>query len=186
MAGSDITANKYDPVALALHWLTALLVLALIGIGYGRGFFPRETARAMMDWHRMIGICVLAVVLFRLTWRTFIHRAPALPAMPGTMRMAAIGVHAMLYVMLLVMTLSGWAMTSARGRDVSLLSIIPLPRLVAESKAMGHQFETIHVFSVYVLLTLISVHVAGAVYHQYIRRDGLMSRMLPERWTRRL
>ena len=91
----------------------------------------------------------------------------------------AVLTHWSLYVMLLVMTLSGWAMGSARNQDVSFLGLFTLPRLVAANKTMGNQLETVHVFSVYVLIALICLHVVAAFYHHFVRKDGLLTRMLP-------
>jgi cytochrome b561 len=118
---------------------------------------------------------MLAVV--RLAWR-FYNAPPPLPEfMERWEKITALTVHYLLYGLLLVMPITGWATTSAKGKPVVFLGIVQLPDFVAEDRAFGKQLEEIHGCLGYVLATLITLHVLAALYHHFIKRDSVLKRM---------
>jgi cytochrome b561 len=130
--------------------------------------------------HLSLGASVMALVLLAIGWR-FAHPVPQLPQLPRWQRAAAVLTHWALYALILVMTLLGWAATDYRGWPVKVFGLIPLPAIAAKGDRWAHTAGDIHTFLVNVLLGLVVLHVAAALYHQFVVRDGVMKRMLPSR-----
>lgn len=173
------TLIKYGIVAMTFHWLTALLILAMFVLGFGREFVFHGTARVMMEWHRSIGILIIALTISRLIWRFMISAPPDLSSLSPPLQNTALFVHFLLYVFLVIMPLTGWAMTNAAGRSVILFRLIPLFAIASPNKALAETLENIHSISAYILLILIILHSAAAFYYHYGRKDDILRRMLP-------
>jgi cytochrome b561 len=173
---------RYSAVSIVLHWTIAVLVFIQIWIG---GWFeglddgPRKGEAFAL--HLSMGVTIVVLSLARLIWR-LLHPAPPLPAnYPKWTRILARGTHVLLYVFLIGMPLSGWATASTSGNPLpDVWGAIPWPRLPVSGEAAHDLFETVHVD---VLLkgfwVLIVLHIAGALKHQFIDRDGTLWRMLP-------
>jgi cytochrome b561 len=171
-------ATRYSGGAILLHWLIAALLLANVAIA-----FTMEDARWLMPLHKSIGITVLLLTLVRIGWR-LTHAAPPLPAtLAPWERIAARVTHAAFYLLLLVMPLLGWA-TSSSGKwgTGALFGVIPwfdLP--LGKSEALNETLGEAHELAAYLTIALIVLHVAGALKHHFVDRDGTLSRMLPGR-----
>lgn len=176
------SAPRYGLVAQSLHWLTAVglvgsFVLGLIMVELS--FSPLQLK--MYSWHKWLGICLWLLVLARLAWR-FTHRPPPLPAStPGWQHRAAQLTHGGLYALLVLIPLTGWVMSSAQGFQTVLFGVLPLPDAIGKDEALGENLATLHFVLNKTLLALIVLHVAAALKHQFIDRDGLLWRMLPIR-----
>ena len=170
----------YDPVARALHWLTVLLIAAEYTVGLTMPGIHRNTrVSTLIAIHLALGSGILLLIVLRIAWRSR-HRPPPPPPLPRWQRYVAAGTHAALYAALVLTPLTGWATASAHGWPVRAFGLLPLPALVAHPPHVPPWFWEAHVFMVYwVLLTLIIVHIAAALYHRLIRRDSVLSRMLP-------
>lgn len=167
----------YTRTAVVLHWAVA----ALIVIGFVMGQVMTDLAMSplklrLYSWHKWLGITVLMLVVLRLIWR-LTHRPPAPPPMPAWQRKAARATHALLYVLMLAIPLSGWLFSSAAGVPTVLYGLWQLPDLVARDETLADRLRFIHVALNNGLLALVLLHVAAAVKHQFIDRDGLMARM---------
>ena len=175
-------SSRYTLPAVALHWLLALLIIGLIGMGFYMESLPFSPMKLkLINWHKWAGICVLALSALRLLWR-LARRPPELPpavlaVMPGWQRVAHHGVHVLMYVLFFAVPLSGWAYSSAAGFPIVLFGKLPLPDLLAANKALAAGIKSLHALSAMALAALVALHVAGALKHQLIDRDGLMSRM---------
>jgi cytochrome b561 len=171
---------RYSRVAILLHWMAALLILAGAGLGLTMTGLPLSPAKLRYyAWHKWIGITIFLVAALRLAWRVVVP-PPAFPdAMPRAQVMAARAVHAMLYVLMLAIPLSGWVYSSATGVSVSYLNLVPLPNLVPKDKGLASALLTVHQALNAALATALIVHVGAAVKHQWVDRDGMLSRMLP-------
>ncbi len=177
-------AVNYGRVARLLHWLIAALVFIMLAIGWCMDLFPKEWKTSALGIHKSIGILILLLATIRLIWRLR-HHAPQLPAaMPAWEIRAALSAHYLLYALLFAMPLTGWAMTSAKGRPAMFLGVIPLPDLVAPDKALGHNLESLHGYLAYALAALIAFHAAAALYHHYILKDNILMRMRPPLWKK--
>ena len=168
----------YGTVAKTLHWLIAAILVGqfLLGLwmpGVRRGMQPGLS----MHTHISIGIVVLALILVRLLWRLG-HPVPPEPALPRWQRNASQAVHWLLYLLVLVTTLSGWFYASARGWTLTFFGLFPLPALVAQGSPTGRAIGGIHESIVWVLMGVVAMHAAAALVHAFVYRDRVMARML--------
>lgn len=172
--------RRYTGVAITLHWLTALLILGSFVVGtYMVDLDLSPWKLKVYSWHKWIGVTIFLLVALRLAWRVT-HRPPVLPAaMPAWQRHAAAITHAMLYLLMLAVPISGWVMSSAGGFPVVYLGVFQLPDLVAKDKALFELMKSVHFALNKTLLALVVLHVAAAVKHHYVDRDDVLARMVP-------
>jgi len=177
---------RYGAVAQALHWLAAVLLagsftlgLTMVGLDLG----PRKLA--LYSWHKWCGVTVLALTALRLGWRLRHPPPPLPPAMPRWQRAAARLSHGGLYALLFAVPVAGWAMSSALGVPTVWLGLLPLPDLVAPDRGLGERLAALHGGLALALLALIGLHVAAALHHGLVARDGVLERMLPAFLVRR-
>ncbi len=171
---------RYDRVAVGLHWLVAVLIVAAFALGLVMVDIPGLTPTKLkyFSWHKWLGVTVLALVAVRLLWRLR-HRAPRPPEMPAWQRRAATLMHGLLYGLMFAVPLSGYFYSLAAGVPVVYLGVLPLPQLIGPDPGLKPVLKEVHVVLVYTMLVFVLVHVAAAVKHQWIDRDGLLRRMLP-------
>ncbi len=172
---------RYSGVAIALHWLLA----AALAASFGVGLFMSDLANSplklrLYNWHKWAGITILALSVLRLAWR-LTHRAPPDVAMPGWQRSAAHTIHRLLYGLFFAVPLAGWAYSSAAGFPVVLFGVLPLPDFVPASKVLAEAIKPWHAGLAFALAGLVLVHVAAAIKHHFVDRDGLLGRMWPHR-----
>jgi cytochrome b561 len=173
-------ANRYTRTAITLHWLLVILLLLQVIFGwYLEGIERGTPARTIyVNLHKSTGICIGLVILFRLYWRVT-HPAPPLPLeMPAWERLAAKWSHVLLYVCMLVMPLSGYVASNYSKYGVNFFNAIKFPPWGVDDKAIYGFFNTTHIVTSYIFLTLIAIHVLAALRHAF-RRDGIFSRMWP-------
>lgn len=174
--------NRYTRTAIGLHWLMAILIIATFALGVIMtdmpGFSP--TKLKLFSWHKWAGVTVLLLAALRLLWRLK-HKAPAYPAtMPTWQQTAAHALHGMLYLLFFAVPVSGYFYTLAAGFPVVWFGLIPLPVLMDASPEWKPLLKTTHFILVYSLATLVAAHLAAALKHHFIDRDGIMQRMLPK------
>ena len=172
--------ERYTPTAIALHWLIALLVLALLPLGLYMSDLPLSPYKLKLySWHKWAGITVLMLATLRLFWRAS-HTPPTLSALtPRWQRLTSNAVHILLYILLFAVPLSGWIMSSAKGVQTVWFGVLPLPDLVGKDKALGELLTTVHETLNYILMGLIAIHIAAAIKHHFIDRDATLRRILP-------
>jgi cytochrome b561 len=180
------TAERWGAVAKALHWLIAVLVIALMVLGWiAVNEDSRLTQYKLFKWHKSIGMLVLALVALRLLWRLF-NPPPALPAGLGAwQRRAAHGTHWVFYGVLIAMPISGWVMNSAADFPFKIFGVMPLPDLFAPSKELEALTKDVHLALFWILAITLTLHVAAALKHHFVDRDSILLRMLPGRWPLR-
>jgi cytochrome b561 len=173
------SAKRYNGVAKFFHWLTVGLVVAQFAIAWTMPEVRRETVRAgLIMWHISLGTTILAVTIARAVWRLS-HRAPPPPSsLPISLQITSRAIHVLLYVLLLALPLLGWVNASARGWPVTLFGIMPLPPLSAVGSMLGLAFGAVHQALAIMLLTVIAMHLLGALYHLVVLRDRTVQRML--------
>ena len=176
---SDRSETGYGAVAKALHWLIFLLLAAQYAVGSIMPHIGGRTPNtSWVSWHLSIGAAIMFFIVLRLIWR-IVRPVELLPAMPAWQRHLATATHLSLYLLVIVMTVLGWAAANFRGWTVTLFGVIPLPAIAPKGARWAHTAGDVHDVLVYVLLGVIALHVAAVVYHQFVRRDGTLSRMLP-------
>lgn len=177
----DDGGSSYRGPARLLHWLVALLVFAMIPAGLTMA--GDDVSRSLRDmlylFHKNTGVLILLLVAARLAYRVA-RPAPPLPAsMPAWQVAAARASHGALYTLLVVMGLSGYTYVKAGGYPVEVLDALGIPSLVPRSDAISGVAESVHVSAWIVLVAFILIHVAAALYHGIVRRDGVLWRMRP-------
>lgn len=171
------SVNRYSVTAVALHWLIAALIICAFTLGWIMTDLEVSPLKLrMFNWHKWVGVTILALAIVRLLWRIG-HRPPAMLPMPAWQRISATTLHAALYVLLFLQPLSGWVYSNAAGYRVVYLGILPLPNLVAKDKEVADVLMERHEFLGWCLLVLISLHVLAAVKHHFIDRDTTLKRM---------
>ena len=176
-----MTEPRYDRVAIAAHWLLALLIAANFSLGLYMHELPISPAQLkLFNWHKWAGITILTLSALRLAWRLG-HAPPPDAPMPAWQRTAAHAVHGLLYALFFAVPLAGWGYSSAAGFPVVWFGVLPLPDWVPVDKAWADALKTAHKVLALALGLLVLLHVAAALKHQFIDRDGLLRRMRP-RW----
>jgi cytochrome b561 len=179
---SAIQRSRYSGVAVLLHWLIAILVFVLIGLGWYMVDIPKGTPERsyFYNLHKSIGLTTLALILMRVAWRLTHVPPPLVRTMKQWEVVAATWGHRLLYVCLLVMPLSGYIASNFTRFGVKYFGI-ELPPWGPEDKTLYGIFNNIHVFTSYVFVVLIALHVAAAFKHLLVDRDDVFRRMLPGR-----
>lgn len=175
------TNDRWAWPSMTLHWLIALLILALLGVGFVMVELPRSPRYFWVyDLHKSIGLTVLALMLLRLAWR--IHAGAPKPV-PGTstwQHLMAQAVHLAIYFVALAMPISGWLYDSASGlRVLKFFGGFEVPKLVSPNpdiKNLAHEF---HEWGAWLLIALILMHAGAALVHHWVQRDRTLWRMLP-------
>ena len=182
LTGQAAGGWRYDGIARAFHWL----VVAMLVVQYSvalllASLLPKSAEDALTAWHFSMGSSVCVVMLARLAWR-LTHRPPPPPAdLSPRLRLLSRVTHWTFYAVFIVLPVLGWAAASAHGAQVKLAGLIPLPLLVPKDDPFGKAMQTVHPAIAITLLAVIALHIAGALYHAVIKRDGVLQRMLPGR-----
>lgn len=172
---------RYTRTAIALHWLLALAIIGSFGMGTYMADLPLSPQKLKLyNWHKWAGVTILALSALRLLWR-LAHRPPADPPMPGWQRTAAHATHLALYALFFAVPLVGWAYSSAAGFPIVWFGVLPLPDFVSPDKALAEMIKPWHERLAWLMAALVLLHVAAAVKHQFVDRDGLIGRMWPGR-----
>ncbi len=177
-----MVATRYNNTARSLHWLILVLLVIQFAVAWTMPDIHRDTKPVgLIAWHLLVGVVILLVMLVRLGWRAVSEVPPPPAGLPPSLKLLSRLTHFLLYAILIVLPLLGWINANARGWTVWLLGVIPLPTLVAPESSWGAEMGDVHQIVAYLLLGTAALHVLSAVYHQFVLRDALLSRMLPMR-----
>lgn len=175
----SVAKDRYSCVAIALHWVTAILIIGMLLAGFFHEAFGEEVEKQIIPIHKAVGVLIIAITIFRLGWR--LKNPP--PELPETMskwqKNASKITHYELYFLLLAMPLSGWLMSSAAGYPVSMFGLFSIPPIIGKDKELANLFYEAHEILGWVILALIILHTMAGLYHHYIVKDGVLKRMLP-------
>jgi cytochrome b561 len=171
--------TQYGTTAKVLHWLVVAMLLAQYLIGWlmpdiHRGMQPGNA----MTWHISVGMVILALIVLRLIWR-LTHRVAPENSLAPWQRVGSEALHWMLYVLVLLTTISGWLFASFRGWSISFFFLTPLPMLSSENMPALRTINHWHQKFEWTLLILIGLHVLAALAHLFVYRNRVMQRMLP-------
>lgn len=184
------TQLKYTKIAMALHWLIALLIVVNLALAHSTELFADHWVRAAIDTHKSLGITVLGLVLLRILWRIG-HPPPSLPySFTNWERRLASAGHVSLYVLMFAIPLTGWMHDSAWKKaaeyPMQLFYMVPWPRIAfiqqmePDFKLYLHGlFGTIHQSLSWVLIALLVAHIAAVIKHHVKDKEPIVQRMLP-------
>jgi cytochrome b561 len=169
--------HRFTPLQRLLHWLMAVCILAMLFIGVGMVSTVMPKYLPLVAIHKSLGISILLLALIRLAVRLR-YGAPPLPAdLPAPMKLAAQLSHYALYALMLGMPLLGWAMLSAAAYPVVVLGGIVLPAILPQSDLLHTWLWDAHFYLAFAFFGLVLMHVAAALFHALVRRDGVFQTM---------
>jgi cytochrome b561 len=174
------TPSSWGSVSRLFHWVLGFTILGMMAFGWWMNHIPARPDRFFYrNIHADIGYVVLLLTVLRLIWRA-LNPTPALPAdTPRWHRIAAHVSHGALYLVVIVLTMLGWAHSGAHTPDYSSwFGLFHVPQFTSPDKAAADAFEDRHIFMAYVLLALIVVHFAAAAWHHLVKRDRVAARMV--------
>jgi len=175
-----VTGDRFTPLQRLLHWVMALCILAMLFIGVGFASTVMPDYVLLVATHKTLGIAILVLALIRLGVRVR-YGAPALPAdLPEPIRLAAHLSHYALYALMIGMPLLGWGMMSAADYPVVLLGNIRLPQILPLNDTLHTVLWDAHFYLAFAFYALILMHIAAALFHALVRRDGVFQSMAPE------
>jgi cytochrome b561 len=173
--------DRYNPVNQALHWITAVLVLATLPIAWVmvNAGETNPLVGPLFMIHKSLGVLIFLVVALRILWRG-INPAPPLPwTMESWETWAARISHFLLYLVLIGMPISGYITSAASNHPVSFFGLFNLP-LLHENKPLAKQAGQFHEALAYAVYFLVGLHIGATAYHLIVKRDGILNRMLPK------
>lgn len=174
------SAERWGAIAQALHWLIALALIGQVTLGWVMvSWRLSPTKLELYALHKSLGITLLLIVLMRMAWRFVNVTPPAPPSMAGWEARAARTTHALLYLLLLALPLTGYLINSASNFPLVVWGVLPLPNLTDESESLQLAAETAHGLLFWLLAVLVALHVAAALRHHWVLKDSVLRRMLP-------
>ena len=173
-------AQRYGLVTKLLHWSTALLIIGLIGLGWWMvdlSYFDRWYNRAL-SWHRAFGMVVFALGVLTLAWRGVSPSPGPQAGLRAWERRAAVGMHHLLFLMVLALPVSGYLISTSAGQGIDFFGWFEIPAIIAIGTRARDLAIAAHYYLAYATLGLAALHAAAAVKHQFIERDGTLARMI--------
>lgn len=168
------TPERYGTVAIALHWGTAVLIVALLFLGLSAANADDDAARrALLGPHMGLGITVMVLTVARIIWWWLLDRRPhPVPGLPTVMRRAAGLSHFLIYGLIIALVVTGMGTSILGGVSDALMTGAPIPELDDVPPRQGHGVLA------WTFMVLLVVHVGAALYHHLIRRDKTLARMV--------
>ena len=177
--------RRFTPLQRLLHWLMAACILAMLFIGVGMVSTVMPKYLTLVSIHKPLGIAILVLALIRLALRLR-DGTPPLPAdLPEPMKLAAEASHYVFYALMIAMPLIGWGMLSAADYPVVLFGGWHLPAVLPQSDFLHTLLWDAHFYVAFAFFAVILLHVAAALFHALIRRDGVFESMAPHALARR-
>lgn len=171
------THTHFSPLARLLHWTMAPLIVAMLFIGVGMVTTVSRAHDTLIAIHRPLGIALLLLAVLRMGVRITRGSPPLPDDMPAPQRLAAKASHLVLYVLMAAMPLIGWGMLSAAGYPVTLYGPLHLPPIAPHNVELFALLRALHTWFAFALFATVLLHLAAALFHGLIRRDGVFSSM---------
>lgn len=183
--------QTFDPLSKTFHWLSAIIMIGLLVVGdvMSADIWEMDVRRSLYTGHKTFGVLLFFLTLFRLYWH-YRNPPPRFPAsMPRWQKRIAGSVHGLLYVLALLVPLSGWAMSSAGTHGIQLFGAIPFPTMsflsaLENAGDLRHLFKEIHETLAGIVSLLILIHIGAALMHHFVEKDDVLTRMSPACMTR--
>jgi cytochrome b561 len=177
------SVDHYGLVSRFLHWVMALMILVMIGIGaYMTDMDKEDPLRAeLYSMHKAVGVTLLGLAVIRILW-ILVSRPPVMPAALQRWEVVlAKSTVGLLYLLMLVTPIAGYLMTNTGGKPISYFGLFELPALMGENHDLHEVLEEVHGFLAFTILALAGLHVAGALKHRFLDKDpeaDVLKRML--------
>lgn len=176
LIGNEESSGRYRPALRVLHWLVAALVFLTWPLGLMIGFVKDDVKLDFYLVHESLGFMVLWIMLLRIGFRL---TKPAPPrAVPAIETLVAGSVHALLYVFLVLMPISGFLATNAHGFPLTWFGLVTVWSPIGKAPDIAWTLSAIHEWSAWILLLLVALHIGAALFHHIVRRDDTLYRIL--------
>ncbi|HYG43923.1 MAG TPA: cytochrome b [Bordetella sp.] len=174
----DAAPSAYDPGTIVLHWLTALLVVALFAMAQVWESMPHGTPmrKSLQGLHVSLGLLLTAVIVLRMAWRATGGQRLA-PASHGVLQVSAKTMHYALYLLLAAQIVLGFLFRWAQGEPFTFFGWFSIPKLLPLTRDQRHVFGDLHNLVAWLIIVLAGLHALAALFHHYLLRDGLLRRM---------
>lgn len=176
--------ERYTWIAILLHWLVAILVVLQFAWGWWMQSIaktPQGPRADAFNWHKSVGLTILALMVLRLAWR-LMHRPPPLPEMPAWRSRLARASHLSMYCALIILPLAGYLGSVFSGYPINYFGW-SLPLWGARQLAVKDAMSAVHLVTSWILAAAVCLHLAGAFKHAFIDRDRLLTRMGIGSWS---
>jgi cytochrome b561 len=171
--------HRFTLLQRLLHWLMAVCIVAMLFIGVGMVSTVTPKYLPLIATHKTLGVGLLVLVLIRLALRLY-HGAPPLPAdLPKPMKYAAHLSHLALYGLMIVMPLLGLGLLWAAAYPIVLYGGIQIPSLLPESEGLHTLLWEAHFYLAFAFFAIVLLHLAAALFHALVRRDGVFETISP-------
>lgn len=180
MATATAVERDYSLVAKLFHWLVAACVIFIIPVGIlmVNVDLPDATRNNLYSLHKAFGVLILALMAMRIGYRLTAGAPPASGVLTPTQYVVSRIVHFTLYVLLIAMPILGWAGTSAFPAPVPFFGLFEMPALLDKDRELSKLLLSIHGYMGFFLTGVVILHIAAGIYHGFVRRDGVLSRMI--------
>lgn len=172
--------TRYGVISMSLHWVMAIAVYAMFGLGlwmvtlsYYDGWYHQAP-----ELHKSIGFMLMLALVIRLLWRRFSPVPPALKSQTRLTRISATAAHLALYAVLFAILISGYLISTADGKPISVFGLFDVPALLADAGAQADLAGTVHLWLAWGVVTLSVLHGLAAMKHHFIDKDATLTRML--------
>ena len=169
----------FDAFARALHWVMAAMILVAIALGIVAAYLPvgHQPRQGLLEIHKSLGLSVLVLVVVRLAYRLFRGEPPYREPLPRLTHLASRLAHAALYGLMLFMPLTGYLFSAAGGYSLPWFGLFQWPRLLPHDMTVAHRGEWLHDNAAWAIVAMVVLHIAAALWHRTVKRDGVLSRM---------
>jgi cytochrome b561 len=175
--------SRYSAAAKLMHWFVAAAVITLLPLGpIMKRFTPEGPTRdRLYDFHEALGAVVLIVMVLRLARRLGFGVPPPEGSLPAWDRRASLATQYILYPLLFIVPVLGWAGTNAYGDPVNVFGLFTFPAILGKDEALSDKIFVYHLAGGIAIAAVVAAHVSGALYHLILKRDGVFARMWPGR-----
>lgn len=174
-------ADRYGTLAQVFHWVIVALIITQFVLANQVEHLSVMGKIRVLNWHKWCGMTIFMLALLRVLWRSTSIIPEVPPSTPAWQRLAARGSHIVLYLLLFLMPLTGWLMSSARNFPVSWFGLFTFPDLIGPNRALYERLHDVHELLSNVLLAVAILHALAALKHHFYDRDNVLRRMLPMR-----
>ncbi|HEY7841033.1 MAG TPA: cytochrome b [Gammaproteobacteria bacterium] len=174
------TPERFGLLTKLLHWAIALLIIFLIWLGWYMVdlTYYDKWYNASLHWHRALGLLVLALAVCKIGWQLYSPAPHAAAALKPWERRAARGMHLLLLLMMVLIPVTGYVISTSAGKSIPLLPGLEIPALFSVTEPLRDLAEEVHEWLAYATLFLVAGHAGAALKHQFVNRDGTLARML--------
>lgn len=171
-------STSYHPIAKTLHWLMSVLIIGLLALGLYMHELPLSPQKLeLYSWHKWFGVTVFMLVWLRLAWRVAHPTPPPSAELSPLLKSISRIAHGLLYVLMIIIPLSGWLMSSAKGFQTVWFGVLPIPDLLSRDKELGDLLQEVHESLNTMLMLILSGHVVAAFWHHFVLKDDTLKRM---------